>query len=58
MGAGLVGGLGLDLCSGGLQFGQALLAAVEFGGQVGVLAVGTEGLVLGRVGGLLTTIGE
>jgi hypothetical protein len=48
----LVGGFGLDLCAGGLQFGQALLAAVQLGGQVGVLAVDAEGLVLGGVGGL------
>ncbi len=50
--AGLVGGFGLDLGAGGLQPGEALLAPVEFGGQVHVLAVDAEGGVLGFVGGL------
>lgn len=50
--AGLVGGFGLDLGAGGLQPGEAFLAAVEFGGQVGVLAIDAERGVLGLVGGL------
>ncbi|GAA3478197.1 hypothetical protein GCM10018966_027270 [Streptomyces yanii] len=47
--AGLLGGLGLDLRAGGLQPGQALFPAVEFVGQVCVLAVGPEPLVLGGI---------
>jgi hypothetical protein len=43
MATGLVGGLGLDPGSGGLQPGQALLAAVQLGGQTGLLAVDAEG---------------
>lgn len=41
------GGLGLDLCAGGPRFGEALFAVVEFGGQIHVLAVEGECLVLG-----------
>ena len=52
VGAGLVGGLGLDLRAGGLQFRQALLTPVQLGGQVRLFAVHTEHLVLGFVGGL------
>lgn len=48
----LAGDFGLDLRTGGLQSGQALLAPVELGGQVHVLAVDAEPLVLGGVGGL------
>ncbi len=48
----LGGGPGLDLRAGGLQLRQPLLAPVQLGGQVDILAVGAEGLVLGGVGGL------
>src|SRR5204863_581481 len=48
----LLSGLGLDLGAGGLQLGQALLAAVQLGGQIGLLAIGAEPLVLGGIGGL------
>jgi hypothetical protein len=46
-----VGGFGLDLRAGGLQPGQAFLAPVALGRQVGVLAVDAESLALGFVGG-------
>ncbi|KUN58053.1 hypothetical protein AQJ46_44510 [Streptomyces canus] len=47
----VAGGLELDSCAGGLQSGETLFAAVELGGQVHLLAVGADGLVLGLVGG-------
>lgn len=47
--AGLVGGLGLDLGAGGLQPREALLATVQLGGQIRVLAIDAEPGVLGGV---------
>jgi hypothetical protein len=37
---------------GGRQPREALLAAAQFGGQVGVLAIAAEDLVFGGIGGL------